>query len=1658
MATIYRIVTQLTADPRPMQEGVDRGTRILKDYARAVGSVLSGIPKGLTGPAAVEAGTRIGQALLTGMRDGFDARQSELREAMARGVLSKPQYEALAAENAKAYNTVLLNAMDNRALKTILPPQVRAQFVGALKDVGTEGENAIEDSFTRLGGKLRSFGRDLTQTGRELTIALTAPIVAGALAALASADNFEHAVQGIEVATGRVGPDLEGMAGHVRNLFLSLPNSASDIGKALQTISTYSTAAGTDLEKIATTALNLSRITGTDLSQNVESTQRSFRAWGVAAADQVHQMDILFRTSQQTGVGVAQLAGSLARFQPAFRQLGLGFGDAAALIGQFEKNGLDADTVLTSLQTSLSRFAAKGLDGHQALALIIHDLKAAGSEAEATNLASRFLGGREAVQFSTAVRNGTLDLEAFTNTIRASGTTIDGTAAHFDEFGARLSVVGHTAALSSALIGESLQHAFVNFAPAATGALGTMTDLVRSFLSLPQPILTGTGAIVALLAAVGPLALAFGGLTKGVGATVLALGLIRDGRAAVALTQLQGATVGATSAMTEAEASAAKLLAGLRLLAGVTVVLVGIGVLLEFWREYTQGAREAAERTERFRTSLHGLSQEQLTLNTEQMAREIALRQRDIDALKQSIADVANQQIAAPTSLAQRVRDATRVTANALGAGALFNQLVPDTDPLHALVAQLDDANSRLGEAKQRMGALGDATEEAKKAADRAAEAQANFNRQVNALLQQPGTGIRIDPHGDAIGTMQKLQAEAKKLNDMLRSTEPLKIPTDVVRTGLTLVNDAIDKIKIKGHSIDDTFPELTQDMKDLEAAVARTLARITQLGPSFRQLSNPLLTAASLDLLDRTNAKVKEFGDSMGVNAQKARELQAELRNAFVVKIERNEEGSTPFVVDVVGNVVRLDTSRLDTGEDFGQVVDAGLANIRQLAEQVQAAQQQLAKAQAGGFTAQVTDAEQALERYYARANEGERQYRIAITNSNVSVAQREEALKQLDVLNSQFGLNAQQLNVSPGMTQDDVSAFLKSAQEVFNALPPVTLKVIPFENDLDLRTAAEHAAKLTVDAQLAALAGNMGASDALNAAALDQFANTVKLDAQLARTGPVDQRALALKRLADQAKAAGFSETQVAKALDDQRPISQVLKIADAFSAAASSAFGANSAVAAFAGSIDTAVKGAKQLVDVINSIGSGGKFDIANLISGVGGVVTGIVGLLGGLHADPMQQEHDQILKSNNEALDALKISLDRNADGAGHLGDVINAFFKANVENQARNVDQNPAASVFSSQDAFTKFLQTTNVTFAEVNAAAKALGFTLVDSMGNLVGLDASFEALIDQMRILGTVSNDLASQQKRLSVLASIEGGKQTPRQQLDDSVNALATALDTHGGTLGKQLQAANAAGPDALRKFLLELFNKINEGFFADIKNFPSLGSLKDVNELLDAIGGVSDSMNSLADATNTALGALLNVPAGFKRALDEFNAQAPQAPPGTPGTQQGPAAPPPTDTVPTRGPDPTGPLLDLVKQVQDHFTSPLVGAVSGPVDAMDRLRVSASDVADALDAMFHVKQSLTDRADLSGAPTSQQRVDLGALARELATERRRAASTPSTTGGDVESAQPVVHIHGDVNIDAQTKPVDQAFTELARIARQKAKQLTGDSTRVVDALQRG
>jgi len=1613
-----------------MEAGFARALNSAKDFARSAAAVLVAPPRNALGQFT-KFGTDAAASVVSALQKTFEQRQAQAFEALARGSITRPQFEQMGTESATAFNTALLNSISKLDAKKTLSPEVRTTLVNGLKEAGIAAGNEFANGFTQVGSKLRSLGRDFTQIGIEASLVLTAPLVAGARKAVDAAEQISKALDRIQVTTGATGASLDSLESSFSRLFRSLPNSADDTARAISGIEVATGATGPKLEALATQVLNLSRITGTELPGNVDSTQRAFKAWGISIDDQVRSLDTLFKVSQATGTTVGSLADSLGHFAPALQQFGLTFSQSAALIGQFQKNGIDADSILTTLQTSLSKFAEKGIDGSHALQLLIDSLKTAGSDADAINLASRIFGPRQAAQIAEAVRNGSLNIQQLTDNVAASATTINDTAKKTDAFGTAMSLLGHTVTDAARPIGETLQRAFVALSPMLTSVASGIGAMATAFASLP-PFVTNTLTVVlAAAAAFGPLALVFAGLTKATGAMALAFGILKQGIASTALTTIGTQAATATTGLTAAAGATSSLAAGLNLLGRTALVGVILGAIAFAVNDLTKASREAAQRLDDFKHSLEGLSERQLQIKTDQLRDELAARQKQIDDLRAS----ANPPEGFFSQLGRTIATGDDATGGQTGS--------------QALQAQLESANDAT---KAQIDATTAAAEAAHKAFVKATADAKAFQDQVNALLQGTGKFVTVDPTGKIHGSLTALKNELAGLQEIASKGIPLpNISTGVLDAAIQHLQTTITQMENKGKAgLGDIFDQLSPSVIALDRQVTALVSKAQNLGGPLAQLSNAKLSASLLTDLASVNRQLEALGDSTSLDAEKLRAMQKALQSTVAAQIGSNVNNSGAFKIDIDGHIKAI---TVDPDAAAGVVADIakGLEAVHAAAEQAAAQQLNLERVSATGNLRDIELAGIATQVAYQKARNAEDAFRATVDKSNISIEQQKAALSAMLAEVARTGVAQDKINVAIGLDPDDVSFIANDVRDMLAKLPKPELGLKVFVDQLSLSNAVDTLTATLTRADIQALAGDKIGAQITRQAGIDALAQQFHdLAKTMDLTNPSQGDLDTFFKIQAAASKLGISLDALQQRFEDLSATGKLDRLTAAFASATTAALGTDNAVAKLAEGLASGVDAAIKLSHEIDALSRGGGFDsVIASISSIGNIV-GAVGAIGSVLGtlfgpSALDKEHDQILQANNQALKDLKGSLDREAGTAGRIDDLARAISQTTTQafhdlvakNSAGGFDvTDPTKAV---KDALSTELSQFGLSLDQAEAAAKSLGITLLDSKGNLVGLKAFGDALALEAKIITTLGNDLSTQQKLISVQNAISGKPTTAASTLQDQIDAIAKVAPT----IGQTLEAANEQGATALRQALQHLVDGIKAGTIA----LSDLGGFANVADLLDALGTTADDLNALSSAASSVTDALLNVPAGFKRALTEFNSQLPQAPPGTPTTPiVQPPPPPPTDTTPTRPPDTTGPLLALVHQLlgpqPGSLTASLESSLDKPTDSLTRLSVSASDVADALDRM------------LGATPTHVGQSSNGVVGSSPLNLFPESASTPAR--------QVVVHEHynfGDVTVmakDGQT--MEQAFDELKLVVRKRSRQLTGNSMDVLAAFQRG
>lgn len=309
------------------------------------------------------------------------------------------------------------------------------------KEMGGPLQEAAKKSGAESSKSFGSaFGSGLKTAMKAATIGIGA-IVGGGIGLAKLGADFDDAFDKIRVGTGATGKALEGLQDSFKTVFASVPVSMADASSAVEGLNVGLKLTGKPLEALSAQVLNLSRVTGTDLSTNVSAVTGLFNSWGVAAAQQGPKLDELFRVSQATGISVSDLATQMASGGTAFRQAGLSYESTASLLGLLAKQGLSASDVVPALSKAMATAAKDGKPAAQVFKSTFDAIRSAPNDTKAAGIAMDIFGAKAGPKFAALIREGKLSYEDLAKTIAAGGDTINAAANQTDDWKEKLKLL-----------------------------------------------------------------------------------------------------------------------------------------------------------------------------------------------------------------------------------------------------------------------------------------------------------------------------------------------------------------------------------------------------------------------------------------------------------------------------------------------------------------------------------------------------------------------------------------------------------------------------------------------------------------------------------------------------------------------------------------------------------------------------------------------------------------------------------------------------------------------------------------------------------------------------------------------------------------------------------------------------------------------------------------------------------------------------------------------------------------------------------------------------------------------------------------------------------------------------------------------------------------
>jgi len=388
-----------------------------------------------------------------------------------------------------------------------------------LKDTG-EKFKQTGDKIEQAGQKVTEFGDSMTKAGEKASAA--SAVIAGAAAASYKAwEQTDEGYDTIVKKTGATGEALKELTNVADNVFTTLPTDMKTVGVAVGEVNTRFGATGDQLEELTKAFIKYSDINDSDVNGSIDNVSAAMKAFGVDGKDTVAVLDKLSSIAQRTGIPVTTLEGLLTSQSATFKEMGLSIGESAELLGQFEINGVDTATAMSALKKAQQNAAASGKTLSEELRKNIEDIKNAGSETDALNIASELFGKKGSAAMVQAIREDRIALGQLDGSLEDTAGTVERTFEATLDAPDELKVALNQVKLEASGLAAV---AMTKLAPALKKLTDRVKEITQRFNSLSDSQKETILKISGIVAAIGPALIAIGKVTSGIGGIISTVG------------------------------------------------------------------------------------------------------------------------------------------------------------------------------------------------------------------------------------------------------------------------------------------------------------------------------------------------------------------------------------------------------------------------------------------------------------------------------------------------------------------------------------------------------------------------------------------------------------------------------------------------------------------------------------------------------------------------------------------------------------------------------------------------------------------------------------------------------------------------------------------------------------------------------------------------------------------------------------------------------------------------------------------------------------------------------------------------------------------------------------------------------------------------------
>ncbi|HGO2073660.1 phage tail tape measure protein [Staphylococcus aureus] len=278
------------------------------------------------------------------LKDSYDKLSKETGENSAKTQAAAAKYnEAYAKLN--QYEREL-----NQATQELKDMQKEQKALNTA--IGKLGTN-----FNNFGPKLQEIGNSMKNVGRNMTMYVTAPVVAGFAVAAKKGIEFDDSMRKVKATSGATGEEFEALKKKAREMGATTKFSASDSAEALN----YMALAGWDSKQMMeglSGVMDLAAASGEDLGAVSDIVTDGLTAFGLKAKDSGHFADVLAQTSSKANTDVRGLGEAFKYVAPVAGALGYTIEDTSIAIGLMSNAGIKGEKAGTALRTMFTNLSS----------------------------------------------------------------------------------------------------------------------------------------------------------------------------------------------------------------------------------------------------------------------------------------------------------------------------------------------------------------------------------------------------------------------------------------------------------------------------------------------------------------------------------------------------------------------------------------------------------------------------------------------------------------------------------------------------------------------------------------------------------------------------------------------------------------------------------------------------------------------------------------------------------------------------------------------------------------------------------------------------------------------------------------------------------------------------------------------------------------------------------------------------------------------------------------------------------------------------------------------------------------------------------------------------------------------------------------------------